>query len=82
MELYEMTDEEFAETFVRFMQLHKAEGRVDGPLTKEDMLSFDVDECTKLIGDILREVLFSPEIDTGAWWKEDMECTGNTEEKC
>lgn len=60
------TDEEFAEIFVNFMKYRKT-GKTG--LTVTDMHSFPLEECTGLIHDILEDIIFNDDTDSGAWWK-------------
>lgn len=64
------TDEEFAEVFVAYDKMRKKPSVEH--LTKEDMLNFDIQEITTLIGTCLKEIIpKDSEMDTGAWWKRD-----------
>ena len=66
--LHEADDEAFAETFVyldKFSRERKENPRVEA----EDMRHFDLTSAVSFIKDVLDEILFSPEIQEGAWWK-------------
>lgn len=63
------TDEEFAETFVLMAKIKKGQSGAPVSLTKEDMTGADTEEIASMIKNMLDEILFSTEIDSGTWWK-------------
>ena len=66
IQLYELSDTDFAEAMVT---LNNLQHDINIPVTKEDMNNFDIDEFTQWLGDTLNEIIFSKEMDEGAWWK-------------
>lgn len=64
------SDEDFAETMVFMYLINKGAKKPDENLTESDMRSFDTNEFTKWIKDVMDEILFSEEIDSSAWWKQ------------
>lgn len=60
------TDEEFAETMVSLWKRHKGG---DNSLKVDDMKNFDVEAFTNWLKGCLKEILFSKEICSSAWWK-------------
>lgn len=70
--LINATDEEFAEVFAYLNRFHKSNGiiRDENRLTKDEM-SLDTYELSRWIEDSLREIIYSEEIDSSAWWKDD-----------
>ena len=66
--LINLTDEEFAETFVLMKKMWKEE-RDDVALEKKDMLEFDIASFVRWLESVLDEIIFSEEIDASAWWK-------------
>lgn len=66
--LHETDDESFAETFVYLDSYSRK--KLNAPeVTGEDMRHFDLASAVKFLGDALEEIVFSPEINEGAWWK-------------
>lgn len=65
--LHDCTDDEFAEVFVRYRYMCEGYAE-DRDLSAEDM-RIDVDALTKDIRTALAEIIYSDEIDMGAWWK-------------
>lgn len=63
------SDEEFAETIVLAYKIWKT-GNPRVELTKEDMINADIETITSDIEEILAEVIFSDEMDSGCWWKD------------
>lgn len=66
IQLYELSDTDFAEAMVT---LNKMQHDDNAPVTKEDMNNFDIDEFTQWLGITLNEIIYSKEMDEGAWWK-------------
>ncbi len=65
-------DVEFAETFVLMYKIYKEKpGDKEISLTKEDMTEADTQAIANMVKAILDEVLFSKEIDSSAWWKQE-----------
>lgn len=67
-------DEDFAEVFVMFHKLRHPElyDQSVESVTKEDMLSADIDAITSEINTILSEIIpADSECDRGAWWKKE-----------
>ncbi len=65
------TDEEFAELMVRLYGSQKDSSFATKRLSKEDMTNFDTDSFTKWLKNVLDEIIFSEEIDSSAWWKQE-----------
>lgn len=70
--LVNATDEEFAEVFAYLNRFHKVKGIVknEGRITKAEM-DFGTYELCEWIRKSLDEIIFSEEIDSSAWWKDD-----------
>ena len=64
------SDEDFVETMVFMYLINKGTKKPDENLTESDMRSFDTKEFTKWLKDVMDEILFSDEIDSSAWWKQ------------
>lgn len=66
------TDEEYAEVFAYLNRFYKAKGIVENEdrITKAEM-DFDTYDLCKWIRKSLQEIIFSEEIDSSAWWKDD-----------
>ena len=66
------TDEEFAEVFAYLNRFHEAKGLINNsdPLTQDEM-DFNTHEVAGWIENSLKEIIFSEEVDTTAWWKDD-----------
>ena len=67
----ECSDEEFAELMVRMYKSQNDPEFATKPLTKEDMTGFNTEEFANWIKNALDEIIFSEEIDTSAWWKQE-----------
>lgn len=66
------TDEEFAEVFAYLNRFRKANGIIknEDAITKAEM-DFNIYELCVWIEKSLHEIIFSEEIDSSAWWKDD-----------
>lgn len=66
------TDEEFAEVFAYLNRFHNANGIIknNDSITKQEM-DFDTYGLCKWIEKSLQEIIYSEDIDTTAWWKDD-----------
>lgn len=62
------TDDDFAEVFVRYYYTAQKGYAEDRSMDAEDM-RIDVRKLGEDIGNALDEIIYSDEIDTGAWWK-------------
>ena len=64
------TDEEFVEAAVLFGRLiNDSTGEADTELKACDIKNFDIAAFTGQIGDILKEIIHSKDVDPDAWWK-------------
>ena len=77
MDMYEVvnylttcTDEDFAEVFVRYYYTAIKGEAEDKALTADDM-RIDVKKLVRNIETALDEIIYSDEIDSSAWWKEE-----------
>lgn len=68
---------DFAEFFVKYWKLATTEDETvmaeDIELTAEDMNNFQIGAFLNHMGTVLGEVIFSEEIESSAWWKENEE---------
>ena len=72
--LINATDEEYAEFFVKFFKLLKADPDCTTPadeidIDESDMRNFTLGDVKKYITDALDEIIFSDDICMSAWWK-------------
>lgn len=66
-QLHELSDAGFAEVMV---MLDKMQHDDNAPVTKEDINNFNIDKFTQWLEITLNEIIYSKEIDEGAWWKQ------------
>lgn len=69
--LHDCSDEEFAEAMVYFYKYQtSAYGTCEGiTLTKEDMQTFSLAGFLNLVMNSLKQIIFSKECNSSAWWK-------------
>ena len=65
-------DEEYAEALVlTYIGWKHGLLKTTSELTKEDMLTADTQAIADMVKETLDEILFSKDIDSCAWWKEE-----------
>lgn len=66
---------EFAELFVKYYKVVKSGDDLttaeDIDLTADDMNTFDLDGFLEYMKNVLGEIIFSEEIESSAWWKQE-----------